>query len=52
MYSINVKPGEGATRDHRRAFGGIEVTTEMIQESTKHPETISERSLVSDASSA
>lgn len=45
MYEINVKPGDETSRS---TIGGIEVTTEMTQESTKHGETTSERRLVLD----
>ena len=47
MYSINVKSGEQSNRD----YGGIEVTTEMVQETAKHgEESTSERRLVLDPS--
>lgn len=46
MYSINVKPGDQSSRDFG---GGIEVTTQVVQESTKHDST-SERRLVLDPS--
>lgn len=48
MYSINVKPGD---RSSHSSLGGIEVTTEMrvMQETTKHDDTVSERNLVSNA---
>lgn len=48
-YSINVKPGD---RSSPSSLGGIEVTTEMtvMQETTKHDESVSERRLVMDSS--
>ncbi|RJE18659.1 integral membrane protein [Aspergillus sclerotialis] len=45
MYSINVKPGDRSSRN----FGGIEVTTQVVQETTKH-ESTSDRRLVLDPS--
>ncbi|RMJ25131.1 integral membrane protein [Aspergillus sp. HF37] len=51
MYEINVKPGEQSGRESDRGIeGGIEVTTEMIQETTKNGESTSERRLVLDPS--
>lgn len=49
MYEINVKPGQ---QSGRGVEGGIEVTTEMIQETTKNgeSESTSERRLVLDPS--
>lgn len=45
MYEINVKPGEQVSHS---SVGGIEVTTEMYQETTKTGESTSERRLVLD----
>lgn len=48
MYSINATRGD---RSSSSSFGGIEVTTEMVimQESSKHEDTVSEQRLVADS---
>ncbi|RAL14059.1 PTH11-like integral membrane protein [Aspergillus homomorphus CBS 101889] len=48
MYTIDVKSGEASHGGAGGAFGGIEVTTEMIQESSQHGESTSQRRLVVD----